>query len=106
MGADPAEPENNTERLREVLLDYLKANWAANWPGGDGLTVGTVLNSYLDSFGGSARRDGWPLNHAYPGLDAAVQAWLASQGRLGMPLPAVSEGTERRDTQGSESESD
>jgi hypothetical protein len=83
MCADSTEPEPSAARLRELLLDYLRAT--STWPGTDGLTLEDVLNCHPEVRGAWENPDWQRFGRDHPELAAALRAWLARNGRLGNP---------------------
>jgi hypothetical protein len=85
MCADPSQLENCAERLRELLLEYLRVTRVSTWPGADGLTVEDVLTCYPEAIGAWEVPDWRRFVRENPELEAAVQAYLAHSWRPGLP---------------------
>jgi hypothetical protein len=85
MCADATEPGSSAERLRELLLDYLRATRVSTWPGADGLTLADVLNCDPEGLGAWEASDWERFVRDHPELAAAIQKWLAGNGRRGLP---------------------
>jgi hypothetical protein len=69
-----------TERLREVLLDYLHACKVFDWPGGDGLLKDVVLGYYPEAVSAGKVPDWQELRRRHPELMPAIQELLAGKG--------------------------
>jgi hypothetical protein len=70
------------KRLREIMLDYLQAaRCVAIWPGGDGLTIDDVLDSYAEAVARGQVPDWHQLQSAHPDLEYDLQSWLAAKDR-------------------------
>jgi hypothetical protein len=70
--------------LRDILLDYLKAEGALPWPGADGLTVEEVLAGYAVAAALGRVPDQEELRLRYPELDPEIRSFFA--GGAGDPL--------------------
>ncbi len=80
MGAESA--ASNRDRLREIMLGYLQAaRYVATWPGGDGLTVDDVLDSYAEAAARGEVPDWQQLLCRHPELDTELHVWLAAKDR-------------------------
>jgi hypothetical protein len=79
----PAQSElRKTERLRELLLDYLQSGNMFAWPGADGLLTDDVLGCYPAAVAAD-EVPGWQeLRRRHPELMPMLEAFLASKGWL------------------------
>jgi hypothetical protein len=78
----PSQINSPARRLREIMLGYLQAaRCVATWPGGDGLTIDDVLDSYAEAVARGQVPDWRQLLRAHPELEAELHAWLAAKDR-------------------------
>ena len=75
----PESTVSKEERLREIMLRYVQA--VVTWPGGDGLSVDDVLDSYPEAVARGEVPDWRQLLCRYPELDAALHDWMAAKDR-------------------------
>jgi hypothetical protein len=82
MPDQPTESNEMARRLREVLLGYLQAAASVtDWPGGDGLTIEDLLDSYPEAVAGEEVPDWQELLRRYPELETELQTWMAEKDR-------------------------
>jgi len=82
MHGKPTEIDATEKRLREIMLAYLQAaRFVASWPGGDGLTIDDVLDSYAEAVARGQVPDWHQLRSAHPEMEAELHAWLAAKDR-------------------------
>ena len=82
MHRKSTESNSTPTRLREVLLGYLQAaGWVTAWPGGDGLTIEDVLDSYPEAVATGDVPDWQQLLCQHPELNAELHVWLANAAR-------------------------
>jgi hypothetical protein len=82
MQPTPSESNSAGRLLRDVLLDCLQAGGpAAAWPGGDGLTLEVILDSYPEAVAGGDVPDWQELLRRHPELVMELHAWLAAKDR-------------------------
>ena len=69
-----------SERVRELLLDYLRAG--LNWPGADGVTLEEVLLSYPSLAASGRVPDREELMRRHPELTAELEVYFALADRI------------------------
>jgi|SRR6516164_7166944 hypothetical protein len=82
MHGKPTEIDATEKRLREIMLAYLQAaRFVASWPGGDGLTIDDVLDSYAEAVARGQVPDWHQLLSDHPEMEPELHAWLATKDR-------------------------
>ena len=70
-----------TERLREIVLNYLHGARARAWPACVGITVEDVLDLYPEAVAAGHVPDWRELLRRHPQLREQLHAWLAAKDR-------------------------
>jgi hypothetical protein len=82
MTAKPSIASVSFLPLREILLRYLQATTSVGaWPGGDGLTLEDVLDTYPEAVAAGLVPDWQELLRQRPDLEVALHTWLATKDR-------------------------
>jgi hypothetical protein len=68
---------DQSRRLHELLLAYLRAADAPRWPGADGVTIEDVLRSYPQAAAASLVPDFSSLRASHPELTDALRRFFA-----------------------------
>ena len=74
----PSQGNDPVQSLREILLAYLQA---VGWPGGDGLTIQDILDSYPEAVARGEVPNWQQLVCRHPELDAELHLWMAAKDR-------------------------
>jgi hypothetical protein len=76
MHGRPSEINSASRRFREIMIGHLQAaRCVAAWPGGDGLTIDDVLDSYAEAVARGEVPDSQELLCQHPELETELQRW-------------------------------